>query len=188
MALAHDGLRFALASAPALIPSAKGDDVRRGLVAGFYSSVLVGLHIHHHGEDELLFPLLIDEFPEERHKVDLGATQHHEVASAVPATEEAIARWGTDGDAEMDELLSSLRALEEVLAVHLEYEQREVVPLEARLRPEVRAAYWARTVDHHRAQLPPDYFFSISRCQALLWEAVGEAAFRDMVGQASLRR
>jgi hypothetical protein len=40
MALAHDGLRFASASAPVLIDSATGNDVRRALIADYYTHVL----------------------------------------------------------------------------------------------------------------------------------------------------
>src|SRR5579863_7167407 len=155
MALAHDGLRFALASAPVLIDSATGNDVRRALIADYYAHVLAGLEVHHHGEEELLFPLLIERFPEERAKVDLGTAQHHAVVSYLTAAEAAVADWNARGDDESMSLLSALADLEEVLAVHLDYEQAEIVPVEARLSLEDRGAYLTRTREHHMARLDP---------------------------------
>jgi len=183
MALAHDGLRFALASAPVLIDSATGDEVRRALIADYYAHVLAGLEVHHHGEEELLFPLLIERFPDERERVDLGTKQHHAVVSYVAAAETAVSEWGAKSDGECKDVVSALAALEEVLLVHLDYEQAEIVPVEARLSSEDRGIYIARTQEHHMARLAPvaEFFFSLYHGQPLLWEAVGEAPFREML-------
>ena len=190
MALAHDGLRFALTSAPALIGSAKGDGVRRGLVAGYYSAVLSGLEVHHHGEEELLFPLLIERFPDERKKVDLGAQQHHEVVSFLASAEIAVTDWAKQGDSESTNAVLSLAALEQCLSVHLDHEESAIVPLEARLTEDERIAYMGRLVKHHMARLhpnPAEWFLMFSHGKALLWEAVGEASFRDMIAKAQQR-
>jgi hypothetical protein len=60
MALPHDSFRLSFASAPALIDSTTGDDVRRGLIADFFMNGLLVLEVHHHGEEELYLPLLIE--------------------------------------------------------------------------------------------------------------------------------
>jgi len=181
MAMAHDGFRFALASAPALIKSAKGDNVRRGLIADFYANVLVGLEVHHDGEEELLFPLLIERFPEERDKIDLGAEQHHEVVSLMAAATEAVSMWESEDDTGSRRLLSTLAALEQALSVHLDYEQTTIVPLEGRLAPKELAHHFSRTADHHMAKLPPNFLFALYHGEPLLWQAVGEASFREMI-------
>ena len=183
MAMVHDGLRFSLASAPALIQSAIGDDIRRGLVADYFANVLVGLDVHHDGEEELLFPLLIERFPEERAKVELGIKQHHEVVSFSADAKEAVTKWGSKGDIESRNALSALEALDANLSVHLEYEETIVVPLEGHLTSEERRTWRARDLDHHIAKLPnlTEFFFSAARGRALLWEAVGETAFREMI-------
>lgn len=183
MALAHDGLRFSLASAPALILSANGDDVRRALVADFYANVLLGLEVHHHGEEELLFPMLIERFPEEQGKVDLGAKQHHEVVVFLAAAKAAVTDWQANGDGGSGSVLAALEALEENLSIHLQYEETEIVPLENGLSSEERRVYLARTREHHVAKLPnvAEFLLSLHHGQALLWESVGEALFREMI-------
>lgn len=187
MALPHDGFRFSLASAPALINSAKGDDDRRALIADYYASVLVGVEVHHHGEEELYFPLLIERFPEKRATVDLGAKQHHEVVSVAAAAKGAVALWVAKGDAETTNVLSTLEAFDEALSVHLHYEETEIVPLEEGLTPQERAALLARIREHHVAKIPnmAEFLLSLFHGQALLWEAVDEASFRATIAKVS---
>lgn len=48
-------------------------------------------------------------------------------------------------------------------------------------------AHMARTVKHHMAMLlpnPAEFFVTISHGQSLLWAAVGEASFREMIVKA----
>lgn len=181
MAFAHDGMRFALASAPALISSVKGDEARRGIVAEYYASVMVGIEVHHHGEEELLYPLLTERFPEGRPEFETGARQHHEVLSLLSAATSAVTDWGAKGESEDGNLLSTLASLEQSLSVHLDYEEAEIVPFEGALPVEERRLYWNRLVEHHMAALPPIFWFAFSHGQTLLWEAVGETAFRALI-------
>jgi iron-sulfur cluster repair protein YtfE (RIC family) len=185
MALAHDSFRFSLASAPALIHSATGDDVRRGLIAEYFTNALLGLEVHHHGEEELYFPLLIERFPEEREKVDLGRKQHHEVLSLLEAASDAVTQWGAKGDPESAKVLASLVALEEALSVHLEYEEKSIVPLEDGLTPEDRTICLDHMREHHVARIPdlPLVLLSLGHGRAYLWQAVGEGSLRDMIAK-----
>lgn len=181
MAFAHNGIRFALGAAPLLISSSEGDAIRRGIVAEYYTSVLVGIEVHHHGEEELLYPLLLDRFPEGRAKVGTGAQQHHDVLSHLAAATSAVTDWAAKGEPETGNVLSALASLEEPLSFHLDYEEAEIVPFECELTLEDRRAYWDRMVEHHMAALPPTFWFSFSHGQPLLWEAAGETAFRSMI-------
>jgi hypothetical protein len=185
MALPHDSFRFSLASAPALIDSTTGDDVRRGLIADYFMNVLLVLEVHHHGEEELYFPLLIERFPEEREKVDLGAKQHHEVLSFLTAAMDAVTAWGAKGDMESANVLSALEALEGALSVHLEYEEKTIVPLEEGLTPDDRTICLDRMREHHVARIPdlPVVLLSLGHGRAYLWQAVGEASFREMISK-----
>ena len=188
MALAHDLLRFSFASAPALIDSATGNELRRNLITGYFASVLSGLEVHHHGEEELLFPLLIERFPEDREKVDLGEKQHHEILSLLAAARRAVDEWETSGDSHNASVTAALGTLEDALLTHLDHEEAAIVPLEARLSVEERTIHMARMRKHHTERLRPgvvEFFFSISHGQALLWEAVGGASFRDMIAEST---
>ena len=183
MSLPHDFFRYALAASPALIQSATSDDVRRGLIADYYTTMLMVLEVHHHGEEELYFPLLIERFPEAREKVELGAKQHHEVESFSAAAMDAVTEWEGKGDAERSTALSSLDALEKALTEHLEYEQKTIVPLEEGLTPEDRRLCLDRMREHHSARIPnlPVALLTLSHGQAFLWQAVGEESFRDVI-------
>jgi len=185
MGLAHDSFRFSLASAPALIRSATGDDARRSLIAEYYNNVLIGLEVHHHGEEELYFPLLIERFPDKREKVDLGVKQHHEVLSFLGVATDALTQWGAKGDPESATVLASLGALEEALSVHLEYEEKSIVPLEDGLTPEDRTNCLARMGEHHAARIPdlPLFLLSLGHGGAFLWQTVGEGSFRDLIAE-----
>jgi hypothetical protein len=110
--------------------------------------------------------------------------------SYLAAAETAVADWNAKGDVESMNLVSALAALEEVLSVHLDYEQAEIVPVEARLSLEDREVYLARTRDHHVARLAPmaEFFFSLYHGHAVLWEAVGEASFREMIAHVRTGR
>jgi Hemerythrin HHE cation binding domain len=187
MALPHDGFRFSFASAPALIHSTTGDQVRRGLIADYFANVLLVLEVHHHGEEELYFPLLVERFPEEREKVDLGAKQHHEVVSFLAAAMDAVTEWRAKGDAEKANVLSALEALEETLEAHLDYEEKSIVPLEDGLTPEERTNCLDRMMEHHVARIPnlPMVLLSLANGRTYLWQAVGERSFRDMIARVS---
>ena len=66
MARVHQVFREAIAAAPALIGSATARGRERlELVATYYRNVLALLHAHHDGEDELIWPLLIERAPDE---------------------------------------------------------------------------------------------------------------------------
>jgi hypothetical protein len=79
MAAVHQVFRSSLASAPVLIESAAGGEDRRTLIASYYTNVLAFLETHHDGEEELLFPLLIERAPQQKTDVDLAIEQHQEV-------------------------------------------------------------------------------------------------------------
>lgn len=185
MAMPHDSFRYSLASAPAMIHSATNDDVRRGLIADYFTNVLLVLEVHHHGEEELYFPLLVERFPEEREKVDLGAKQHHEVLSFVTAAMDAVTDWSAQGDTASVNLIAKLETLEEALDVHLEYEEKAIVPLEEGLTSEDRTICLDRMMEHHVARIPnlPVVLLSLAHGRALLWQAVGPGAFRDMIAK-----
>lgn len=188
MALAHDSMRFQLGSAPALIGSARGDDVRRGLVADYYAAVLLGLELHHEGEEAHFFPLLIERFPEERSTVELGAKQHHDVLPASERAGAALREWSTD-NASSHELVSALAALEGVLVPHLEYEEATIVPLGARLTPkDRRTVLEGQRADHLEKVSLPDllaFLHASARGGALLLEAVGEPSYREMIAAST---
>jgi len=183
MGLAHNGLRFSLEAAPALIVRAQGDPHRTALVTDFLSSTLLGLEVHHEGENELLFPLLTKHFPDERATVELGAEQHREVVPALHTAEAALNAWASEEGGAGTRLTTALKSLDEVLSIHLDYEEAAIVPIEARLPVDDRRRYLDETRDHHVERIPNLIAFLFSRFHGgpLLLDAVGESSFRDMI-------
>src|SRR4051794_7977768 len=64
MVAVHQVFRDAFGCAAPLVGSASGENPERvALVASFYANVLAFLHAHHQGEDELIWPKLVERAP-----------------------------------------------------------------------------------------------------------------------------
>ncbi|MBW8486960.1 hemerythrin domain-containing protein [Actinomadura sp. PM05-2] len=132
-----------------------GDRARARVLAKHLRDYLIGLHHHHTGEDDLIWPLLLS-------RVDLGAdvvlrmeAQHEKVAASIDAVRDAAARWRGDA-AGRDALVAALRAHRAVLVEHLDDEEANLLPLAER---HLTAAEWDAQGEHfakaakHRALL-----------------------------------
>lgn len=127
----HRIFREALANAPVFIGSTPdGDTERSALVGSYYDNVLRMLHGHHEGEDELLWPKLLERCPDQAQMVSRVAGQHHDVVDLLPAAEDAVSVWASSaGSADAKEALSALSALGTSLILHLDEEETFVLPL-----------------------------------------------------------
>ena len=63
MPAVHKVFRSSLASAPTFIASAAGNDERRALIANYLRQPDGLPEVHHDGEEQLVFPLLIERAP-----------------------------------------------------------------------------------------------------------------------------
>ncbi len=129
MAAVHAIYRASMNSAPAYIGSAAEDDQRRALIASFYTNVLASLENHHVGEDELLFPLLVERAPEHADVINQGFEQHAQVLVLVAAAQAATKTWESHGDAAGPDLVRALGALDDALSLHCDQEEAAIVPL-----------------------------------------------------------
>jgi hemerythrin superfamily protein len=60
----HAAFRLTLSAAPQLVGSVRDNDqARRDVIGNFYRNIIEFLHVHHHGEEELVFPLLRERCP-----------------------------------------------------------------------------------------------------------------------------
>ena len=126
----HRALRETLASAPRLIGTVDpDDDARRSLLANFYENVVDFLHVHHDGEEQLVFPLLRDRCPDDAELIERVAAQHRDVDDLVATSTAALHRW-QEGDADgRDPCASALGALRARLVEHLDDEEQSLLPL-----------------------------------------------------------
>jgi hypothetical protein len=200
MAAVHKVFRSWLASGPELVGSAAGDDARRALIADYCDNLVAFLKSHHEGEDELVYPLLLERAPEHREVIELGRRQHDDVLPLKDAVTTTIDSWRADGDSDAPALIRSLQALDGVLSAHLDHEETEVVPLAAQyltgeewgalpghtlrsfegnkvwlIMGLVRENFTQEQRDAMLAHLPPP--------ARQMWETIGEASFDDLVAQ-----
>src|SRR6478735_10972468 len=97
MSAVHRVFRNAFAMAPKLIGGvADGDADRAAVVGAFYATVLRFLHAHHDGEDELLFPKLLERSSDPELVARING-QHHLVDDALAAVEATLTEWTVDG-------------------------------------------------------------------------------------------
>jgi len=200
MAAVHKVFRFSLASAPDFVGSAAGDDERRALIVNYYVNLLSFLEVHHDGEERLVFPLLAERAGDQRALVEAAAGQHADVLGLIGAVRESIGSWERGGDARAQDVVGSLRALDDVLSPHLDQEEAEIVPLAAQ---HLTAEEWGMLPGHAMGNFAGDKIWLVlglirenltqeQRDLMLthmppparqMWETMGEASFNDLITQ-----
>ena len=126
----HRVFLWAYDEAPGLVRSAGAGDTARaayvGEVLGNFDKLL---HIHHEGEDQLMYPQLAERAPACALHVEQMLEQHRQVTRRLENIEPIRLRWMETADAETREELAGLyEDLSAVLNVHLRREVTEVMP------------------------------------------------------------
>jgi hemerythrin-like domain-containing protein len=126
----HQVLRDSLGFAPQLVRAVDASDAARiGLITNFYENVLSFLHVHHGGEEELIFPLLSERCPEDFAIVDEMAAQHADVIDLIERSRRALGSWAGGEPAAQEGSAAALGDLGERLEEHLTDEERRLLPL-----------------------------------------------------------
>jgi hypothetical protein len=200
MAAVHKVFRSSLASGPELVDSATGDNPRRALIANYYDNVIAFLKAHHEGEDQLVYPPLIERAPSHREVLELGKHQHEDAVPLMDAVEASVDLWQSEGDSQAPKVVRALQALDNVLSPHLDYEEAEVVPLAA---DHLTVEEWGALPGHALGTFKGDKVWLImglvrenltpAQRDAMLehmppparhmWETMGEASFDDLIAQ-----
>jgi iron-sulfur cluster repair protein YtfE (RIC family) len=151
----HRVFREALGSAAPLVGSvAAGDRDRAELVASYYANVLALLHGHHAGEDVLVWPRLVERAPEDAQTVMRIADQHVGVLAELETAEERLVAWRADPQIESGAILAaSLATLGAELSLHLDDEERVILPIAAR---HMSPAEWGELPSHGMANFRGD--------------------------------
>jgi hemerythrin-like domain-containing protein len=197
----HNALRTALAAAPRLVGGVvDGDDARRDLIGNFYQNVIAFLHVHHNGEEELVFPLLEDRCPDKRELVERIVAQHRDVDTLVSQSVTMLDSWTSGDDSDRDPCAKTLRALGERMAEHLNDEEQLLLPLCA---ANLNEAEWGALPGHALGAFDGDKVWLIlglireqmteeQRDRMLahmpppaveMWTGFGEAAFNSIMGE-----
>jgi len=143
----HAVFRKSLAAAPDLIGGAPADDTGRSAIVGtYYDNVLRLLHAHHGGEDELVWPKLLERCPDEAEMVSEIASQHGAVTALIDVTMAQLQQWaGSASERDAAALIGSMRQLNDELVIHLDAEEAMILPLCARY---ITPQEWAELPEH----------------------------------------
>ena len=134
MLVIHRVFRREFVALPTLIRGvADGDTARAAVVADALRLVLGGLHMHHTGEDELLWPLLLERAAPSTGLVETMQAQHHRVDEYADQVDPLVTEWRSNASAVRGEQLARvLEQFAEALFEHLDLEEREILPLVSR--------------------------------------------------------
>ena len=133
MAIVHTTFRTAYEECARLVRAAPAPSPGRvTFLADHIDFSIAVLHIHHEGEDELLYPKLIERAPEQAAMTEKVEQEHLAIQSALEATSAACAAWRQQPSAQTGEALAvALDNLNSVTQPHLDDEEQNVVPLAA---------------------------------------------------------
>jgi hemerythrin-like domain-containing protein len=152
MYVVHRAFRRELRLIPQLVRAVTpGDTGRAAVLARHARMVLLGLHLHHTGEDEVLWPLLLERCPPDAAVVHRMEAQHEQVEHLLELLGPALDRWEAEArPAVAEEVAGTVDALRTVLLQHLDEEEREILPLAER---HVTQAEWSLLGEHGKGRM-----------------------------------
>ena len=125
MAIVHRTFRKASQEAARLVRAAPAPSPARvTFLADHIDFGIMLLHVHHEGEDELLYPKLIERVPDQAPMTEQVDHEHQTIKTALDATSAACAAWRQRPSTETGEALAA--SLD-----HLDDEEQKIVPLAA---------------------------------------------------------
>ena len=153
MAIVHRTFRKASQEAARLVRAAPAPSPARvTFLADHIDFGIMMLHVHHEGEDELLYPKLIERVPDQAPMTEQVDHEHQTIKIALDASSAACAAWRQRPTAETGEALAaSLDHLDEVVQPHLDDEEQKIVPLAA---VTLTQQEWDAMAKHGVAQMP----------------------------------
>jgi len=147
MVVVHRVFRREFRLIPELVREVRpGDTARAKVIADHARLVLTGLHGHHTGEDELLWPKLLERAAPDAALVHRMEAQHERVDAAIQRIGPALDRWEAEArPAVSEEVAAGFDSLRVALLEHLDEEEREILPLAAR---HITQAEWNELGEH----------------------------------------
>src|SRR6516162_2128559 len=130
MAIVHCTFRKGYAEAALLVRAQPAPPPARVTFLADHIDFLVeALHIHHEGEDELLYPKLIERLPEQASMTEEVEHEHELVKAALDTVSAACTTWRNGPSIETGEALAvALDDLNSVAERHLDDEEQKIVP------------------------------------------------------------
>ncbi|MGW5076564.1 hemerythrin domain-containing protein [Rhodococcus sp. NPDC004095] len=175
MVVIHRVFRREFTALPTLIRAvAEGDAARARLVAEHLALILDGLHMHHTGEDAVLWPLLQVRAAPSTALVETMQHQHGIVDSRTEEVRTQSAIWAqAPTPIGGEQLARTVEGLAAALFEHLELEEREILPL---VLCHITVEEWQSLGDHGRDAMS-------ARQLPLMFGAILEEADADERGR-----
>ena len=153
MAIVHQAFRRAYTEAARLVRANPAPAPERvAFLADHIDFGVKLLHIHHEGEDELLYPKLIERIPEQAPMTREVDHEHQLISTALDSTSAACRAWREQPSAATGEALAaSLDQLNVVTQRHLDDEEQKIVPLAALT---LTQAEWDALGKHGLGEIP----------------------------------
>jgi len=140
----------------------EGDTAHAATVAAQLEVLSLGLHAHHEGEDERLWPALDERAPSCAAHVERMKAQHAQLLVHLTALDQALPAWrGSAAATDAEPVLSALAGVNEAIAVHLPDEETNIVPVMEYTITEPEIAWFS---DHGRRSIP----------KGQTWQQLGE--------------
>lgn len=155
MLMLHNMFRREFTLMPRLVRDvAAGDAARTQIVADHIAVVSTVLHHHHQGEDEQVWPLLLERTRNEAAPIlELMEHQHKEIENTVSEADTATLVWrASAASPDRDALADALDRLLPGLTAHMRTEEEHVVPLMER---HITAAEWNQMLQAQTADVDP---------------------------------
>ena len=154
MAIVHRTFRGAYEESARLVRAAPTPSPGRvTFLADHIDFGIAALHHHHEGEDEMLYPKLIERVPDQAPMTEQVEHEHLAIKTALEEASAACAAWRQRPSTETGEALAaSLDHLNQVVQPHLDDEEQKVVPLAA---VTLTQKEWDAMGKHGVASIPP---------------------------------
>jgi len=155
MVFVHNSFRQQFGALPGLVRAVPDGDVERAtVVVDFLAELTTSLHHHHEGEDELMWPLLLERAPLDSALILAMEEQHERIAELYRRAEENAATFGRAADLDSGaELADTLAELDAALTEHLHDEEVHILPLVEQV---MTVAQWEALGERGRAGIPKD--------------------------------
>jgi iron-sulfur cluster repair protein YtfE (RIC family) len=155
MVVVHNCFRREFGNLPGLIRAVPaGDTARAEVVVGHLLELSRGLHHHHTGEDELMWPLLLERATTDRALILRMEEQHERIAELEGRTSELARAFAPSADPAAGRLLAeTLTLLNDALDEHMAEEERHVLPLVEQV---MTVEEWTALGERGRAGMPKD--------------------------------
>ena len=155
MVFVHNAFRQQFRALPGLVRAVpNGDRARAQVLVDFQQELTTALHHHHEGEDELMWPLLLEQAPMDSELILRMEEQHERISELYQrAAENATQFVATADTASGAELADTLTELIDALEEHLHDEEVYILPLVERV---MTVPQWEALGERGRAGIPKD--------------------------------